>query len=56
MIGDGNEIPLSDGNTKIVRIGDTVRRAITKQSPIIHRFLKHLETQGFQHSPYIRIS
>lgn len=53
MINDGNEIPLSGGNANfsIVRVGDTVRRATTKYSPIVHRFLKHLEAQGFEHSP-----
>lgn len=53
MIGDGNEIPLSGGNinSTVTRVGDTVRRATTRHSPIIHQFLKYLETQGFEHSP-----
>lgn len=53
MINDGNEILLSGGNLNapVYRVGDTVRRATTRHSPIIHRFLNHLEAQGFTHSP-----
>ncbi|MEW7008175.1 aminoglycoside phosphotransferase family protein [Lentilitoribacter sp. EG35] len=53
MIGDGNEIPLSGGNvnSSVVRVGDTVRRKTSWHSPIVHRFLKHLEVQGFEYSP-----
>lgn len=53
MINEGNEIPLSGGNgrSSIVRVGDTVRRVTTKYSPIVHRFLKYLEAEGFEHSP-----
>lgn len=53
MIGDGNEIPLSGGNVNasVMRVGDTVRRATTKHSPIVHQFLKYLEAQDFEYSP-----
>lgn len=47
------EIPLAGGNTnaQVVRVGDTVRRAMTASSPTIHRFLKHLRDNGFDAAP-----
>ncbi len=48
-----NEILLSGGNvnTGVVRVGNTVRRAMTPASPTIHRLLLHLEAKGFAGSP-----
>lgn len=47
------EIPLTGGNTNsnVVRIGNTVRRAMTKVSPTVHQLLLHLESKGFTRSP-----
>lgn len=48
-----DEIPLEGGNTSIgvVRVGDTVRKNMTKNSPTTHKLLKHLESKGFSHCP-----
>jgi hypothetical protein len=46
------ETPLSGGNvTGVVRIGNTVHRAMGPWSPSIHHLLNYLETQGFEGSP-----
>lgn len=47
------EIPLEGGNVnaEVVRVGDTVRRAMSPCSPTIHKLLLHLETKGFDGSP-----
>ncbi len=47
------ETPLTGGNvnTGVVRVGDTVRRALTAASPAIHRLLRHLEASGFTACP-----
>lgn len=47
------EILLEGGNTStgVVRIADTVRKNMTKNSPTTHRLLKHLETKGFTSCP-----
>lgn len=48
-----SEIPLSGGNTNlgVVRIEDTVHRAVGKFSPTVHRFLKFLASQKFAGAP-----
>ena len=48
-----DEIPLAGGNVNggVVRVGDTVRRNTAPQSPLIHKLLLHLETQGFDAAP-----
>ena len=47
------EIPLTGGNvnSNVVRIGNTVRRAMTKVSPTVHQLLLHLEAKGFAGCP-----
>ncbi len=47
------EIPLAGGNVNagVVRVGDTVRRRTDRQSPSVHRLLRHLEAQGFRAAP-----
>ncbi len=47
------EIPLEGGNinAEVMRIGDTVRRAISPSSPTIHKLLLHLEVKGFADGP-----
>ena len=47
------EIPLSGGRTThgVARIGDTIRRPITKRATFVHDLLKHLEGRGFAGAP-----
>ena len=47
------EIPLTGGNvnSNVVRIGNTVRRAMTKVSTTVHQLLLHLEAKGFVGAP-----
>ncbi|WP_419912241.1 phosphotransferase [Hoeflea sp.] len=47
------EIPLSGGNTNtgVVRVGDTVRRGISRSSNTVQQLLLHLEAKGFSGSP-----
>jgi hypothetical protein len=47
------EIPLTGGNINadIVRVGDSVHRAIGPQSANVHKLLQHLENIGFPASP-----
>ena len=47
------EIPLTGGNTNgaVVRVGNTVRRALRPSSATVHRLLDFLEHQGFGGSP-----
>lgn len=47
------EVPLAGGNVNagVVRVGETVRRATTNNSPAVHRLLQHLETKGFEQAP-----
>ncbi|WP_165864011.1 aminoglycoside phosphotransferase family protein [Capsulimonas corticalis] len=51
--GPEREEPLTGGNSNmgVVRVGDTVRRAMTPRSPTIHRLLRHLEAKGFTGCP-----
>ncbi len=48
-----HETPLAGGNvnTGVVRIGDTVRRSMTRFSPAVHKLLLHLQASGFRGSP-----
>lgn len=48
-----DEIPLHGGNTNggVVRVGETVRRHTSPQSPRVHALLRHLELQGFTAAP-----
>jgi hypothetical protein len=47
------EEPLSGGNvaSTVVRVGDTVRRRTGPWTPTVHRFLRHLETDGYEGAP-----
>lgn len=47
------EIPLVGGRTtsSVVRIGDTVRRPQSVNSPFVHELLTHLEKKGFRGAP-----
>lgn len=49
------EIKLEGGNSNsaVVKVGNTVRRAMGKSSPSVHRLLRFLEVQGFQRSPRV---
>lgn len=48
-----DEIELTGGNsnTCVVKIGNTVRRAVGEQSPTVHRILQFLSANGFKGSP-----
>ncbi|MFS2176738.1 phosphotransferase [Rhizobium pisi] len=48
-----SEIPLSGGRVsqEVVRVGDTVRRAPTFNSPFVHKLLQHLAASGFDAAP-----
>ena len=50
---DNHEILLSGGRTTagVVRVGDTVRRPITKHATFVHGLLKRLEARGFSGAP-----
>ncbi|MCY6380609.1 aminoglycoside phosphotransferase family protein [Hoeflea prorocentri] len=50
---NNSEIPMTGGNTNrcVVKVGDTVRRAMTPASPTIHKLLQHLELSGFSACP-----
>ena len=47
------EVPLSGGRTTadVVRVGDTVRRPQTANSPFVRRLLDHLAEKGFGAAP-----
>jgi len=47
------EIPLGGGNVNpvVMRVGDTVRRAMTPASPSVHLLLRHLHESGFTACP-----
>ncbi len=51
--GSQTEIPLLGGDVTegIVRVGDTVRRPLNPNSPLIHALLRHLEAAGFTGAP-----
>ena len=48
-----SETPLEGGNVNagVVKVGNTVRRAMGPHSKTIHRLLRHLEQQNFAYSP-----
>ena len=47
------EEKLTGGNTaeSVVRLGATVRKPVTKSTPAVHSFLKHLRAAGYEGSP-----
>ncbi|NUP03988.1 MAG: phosphotransferase [Nonomuraea sp.] len=47
------EIPLAGGDVTegVVRIGDTVRRTVSPNAPLVHALLRHLEQAGFAGAP-----
>jgi hypothetical protein len=52
MRADDAEVVLSGGNmTRVVRVGDTVRRATGPWTPTIHALLRHLRASGFGQVP-----
>ena len=51
-MGSEREIVLAGGNlTRVVRVGDTVRREAGPWTPSIHRLLSHLRDRGFTLAP-----
>ena len=50
---DEPELPLLGGDVTegVVRKGNTVRRPVHANSPLVHALLRHLEQQGFDGSP-----
>jgi hypothetical protein len=48
-----DEMPLAGGDVTegVVRVGDTVRRAVGPHSPLVHALLAHLESAGFEGAP-----
>lgn len=54
MTNEHEEV-LSGGNiSEVIRIGDTVRRALRPWSPAVHGLLRHLEESGFDGAPRFR--
>ena len=51
--GSEPEIPLLGGDVTegVVRVGNTVRRPVQGNSPLVHALLKHLEDVGFAGAP-----
>jgi hypothetical protein len=51
--GSEPEIPLPGGDVTegVVRVGNTVRRPVQANSPLVHALLKHLEKSGFGGAP-----
>ena len=50
-----DEVPLHGGFvTGVVRVGDTVRRAVGPWSPAVHALLAHLESVGYVAAPRFR--
>jgi hypothetical protein len=51
--GSETEVPLLGGDVTegVVRVGDTVRRPLNRNSPLIHALLRHLEAVGFAGAP-----
>ncbi|NUW34285.1 aminoglycoside phosphotransferase family protein [Nonomuraea sp. SMC257] len=49
----GPEIPLAGGDVTegVVRVGDTVRRPVGPNAPLVHALLRHLEEVGFAGAP-----
>lgn len=47
------EVPLLGGDVTegVVRVGDTVRRPIGDNTPLVHALLRHLESVGFDGAP-----
>ncbi|MFB4269887.1 aminoglycoside phosphotransferase family protein [Nonomuraea sp. GTA35] len=47
------EIPLAGGDVTegVVRVGDTVRRTVGPNAPLVHALLRHLEEAGFAGAP-----
>lgn len=47
------EIPLAGGDVTegVVRVGDTVRRTVGPNAPLVHALLRHLEETGYEGAP-----
>ena len=51
-MSDSDEVLLVGGNlTRVVRVGDTVRRAAGPWTPLVHRLLRHIRAKGFEFAP-----
>ena len=54
MTDDTPEQVLKGGNlSRVVRVGDTVRRPVGVWTPAVHALLKHLEASGFTQAPRV---
>jgi len=52
LVGDNDEVVLAGGNlTRVVRIGDTVRRGAGPWTPLVHELLAHVRARGFEYAP-----
>lgn len=51
-MSDPEEVELAGGNlTRVVRVGDTVRRPSGPWTPLIHELLGHIRVRGFELAP-----
>lgn len=51
-MSDSDEVLLVGGNlTRVVRVGDTVRRAAGPWTPLVHQLLRHIRAKGFEFAP-----
>ena len=51
-MGDSEEVLLSGGNlTRVVRVGETVRRISGPWTPFVHGLLEHIRARGFEFAP-----
>jgi hypothetical protein len=51
---DGQEVVLGGGSmTRVVRVGDTVRRTTGRWTPAVHALLAHLDRAGFDGAPRV---
>lgn len=54
MTDKAHEQHLEGGNlSRVVRIGDTVRRPVGPWTPAVHALLRHLEARGFMQAPRV---
>ncbi|MBI2356785.1 aminoglycoside phosphotransferase family protein [Candidatus Dojkabacteria bacterium] len=53
---ENKEIPFESGesNSEVVRVGNTVRRSLTRNSPFVHKIMKELTRQGYTLSPVLQ--
>ena len=52
LVSDVEEVVLAGGNlTRVVRVGDTVRRDAGPWTPLVHELLVHVRARGFEYAP-----